>query len=257
MQRSWANDPTTDSSSRIIPKKVFPPYRIKNSSLWCAFFLSHRRSFELFFVLSHSLSWKISSLTWTNILEFYLPHPHTHTHTRHVSSTFKFLAVIAYRRRKVFFFNHLSCSPFPQNKFKFSSLFLFSFFSHKFLIFLKASCQSTRWHFGKGEDVNKTRIIDWISIFILQPWSSNVPCIPTENSGPRKIGSYYEVNFECLFRRNYSGTKTCRECDGLSSIKDLKSLLRSLAGPEADERLASGHRLWERRRHSTAGPSDH
>lgn len=35
----------------------------------------------------------------------------------------------------------------------------------------------------------------------LQPWSSNVPCIASEVSGPKKIGSYYEVNFECLFFR--------------------------------------------------------
>lgn len=32
----------------------------------------------------------------------------------------------------------------------------------------------------------------------LQPWSTNVPCIPVEDAGPKKIGSYYEVNYHSI-----------------------------------------------------------
>lgn len=100
------------------------------------------------------------------ILDFFLNrtfHPHTHRTLLHTTCLINCQLFRCYRLSK----------SFLQSSFVFAfstkqiQIFLLalSFFSHKFLIFLKASCQSTRWHFrdegGRGREQDENHRLNF------------------------------------------------------------------------------------------------
>lgn len=205
---------------------------------FCAFTLIESKNFILEFFLNRT---------------FHTHPPHTPAYDMsHQLPTFSLLSLIEVFSSIIFRVRlfHKTNSNF---------LLALSFFSHKFLIFLKASCQSTRWHFrdegGRGREQDENHRLN----FNFYLAAMELQCAVHSHGEFRS-----EANRQLLwskFRmfispRNYSRTKTCHECDGLRFIKVLKFLLRSVAGSEADERLATGNRVRECRRHTTASSSD-
>lgn len=124
----------------------------------------------------------------------------------------------------------------------------------KFFLYKLLLLQTINFHFLKAlkafhfKHVRRKIAAKWNSIFILQPWSSNVPCIPSQDCGPKKIGSYYEVNSKCLFRKT----------NPRRAETPLRDLLHDclFTGSTAHEWLATSGRVRERRCHPTPSSPD-